>query len=130
MKRIVIADDAGTARMFIRKCLEIAGLQEAQFIEAANGKEALELVKAESTYLLVTDINMPVMDGETLLKWIKANPKLQDLPVIIITSVGNPAKEAELISIGAYAVLGKPVTPASLYPLITPLLQKDKNNKK
>jgi len=123
IKRVVIADDTKTARMFIKRCLEIVGLQDAQIVEAVNGKEALELLKETPTDLLFTDLNMPVMDGTTLLKWIKASPKLYDLPVIIITSANNEAKDSELTKLGAYKVLNKPISPASLYAIIDPLLK-------
>ena len=122
MKRIVIADDSNTARMFIRRCLEIIGVREATFVEAGNGKEALALVKEAPTDLLVTDLNMPLMDGETLLKWIKGSPRLTSLPVVVISSVLNPAREAELLALGAYAVVRKPVSPASLMAKLKPLL--------
>lgn len=111
MKRIIIADDSATARMFIKRCLEIIGMDDAEIIEAEHGKEALAAAKAQHVDLLLTDLNMPVMDGETLVKWVKASPKLCDLPVIVITSAGNPAKEAQLIELGAHRVLNKPVSP-------------------
>ena len=111
MKRIIIADDSATARMFIKRCLEIIGMGDAEIIEAEHGKEALAAAKEQKVDLLLTDLNMPVMDGETLVKWIKASPKLCDLPVIVITSAGNPAKEAQLIELGAHRVLNKPVSP-------------------
>ena len=119
MERIIIADDSETARMFIKRCLEIIGLRDAQFLEAANGRDALQLAKqqlakGEPVDLLVSDLNMPVMDGVTLLKWVKTSPRLVQLPVLIITSAGNPAKEQELMEQGALAVLNKPVSPANL----------------
>ncbi len=111
MKRIIVADDSATARMFIKRCLQIIGLGDAEIIEAEHGKEALTAAKAQPVDLLLTDLNMPVMDGETLVKWVKASPKLCELPVIVITSAGNPAKEAQLLALGAYRVLNKPVSP-------------------
>lgn len=123
MKRIVIADDSATARMVIRRCLEIIGLGEADMVEAPNGREALNRLKEEPTDLLVTDLNMPVMDGETLLKLVKGSPRLTDLPVVIVTSAGNPAKEVELTTIGAFAVLNKPISPATLLKTLEPLMQ-------
>lgn len=121
MKRIVIADDANLARMYIQKCLEIAGPQDAKFEGASNGKEALELIKKEKTDLLVTDLNMPIMDGLTLLKWIKSNPLLKDTPVIVITSVSNVSKNLELQKFGAHKVLSKPITPAIIHNAIEQL---------
>ncbi len=111
MKRIIIADDSTTARMFIKRCLQIIGLGDAEIIEAEHGKEALAAAKEQCPDILLTDLNMPVMDGETLLKWVKASPKLCELPVIIITSAGNPAKEAQLLELGARQVINKPVSP-------------------
>ena len=125
MKRIVIADDSGTARMMIRRCLEIIGLSDAEFAEAENGKEALTLVKQEQTDLLVTDLNMPIMDGEALLKWVKASPRLFDLPVLVITSAGNPAIANNLLEIGAFAVINKPINPAKLSDVLAPFLDSE-----
>jgi len=122
--RIAIVDDSGTARMFIRRCLEIAGFQGAEIIEAENGKDALEKIRSAPVDLLLTDLTMPVMDGTTLLKWIKANPKLSALPVLVISSAGNPAKEIELKALGAMGVLDKPVSPAKLNMLLRDFLEK------
>ncbi|MBW2096526.1 MAG: response regulator [Deltaproteobacteria bacterium] len=114
MKRILIVDDSNTARMVVRRCLEIAGFMDATFLEAANGKEALTLLKQERADLVVTDLNMPVMDGETFLKWVKGSPKTHDIPVVMISSARNPAKERQVLDMGALAVLGKPVSPEIL----------------
>lgn len=111
MKRIIIADDSATARMFIKRCLEIIGLGEADIVEAEHGKEALAAAKEKLPDILLTDLNMPVMDGETLLKWVRSSPKLCEVPVIVITSAGNPAKEAQLLKLGARQVLNKPISP-------------------
>ncbi len=111
MKRIIIADDSATARMFIKRCLEIIGFGDAEIVEAEHGKAALTAAKENVPDLLLSDLNMPVMDGETLLKWVKASPKLCDVPVLIITSAGNPAKETQLLELGALKVLNKPVSP-------------------
>ena len=111
---IIIADDSLTARMIIRRCLEIAGLSESIFLDARDGTEALELAKNNKVDLLVTDLNMPKMDGRSLLKHIKASPRLSELPVLVISSVSNPAKAEELLGLGASAILGKPVSPAEI----------------
>ena len=114
MKRVMIADDSGTARMFIRRCLEIAGFQEAEFLEAANGHEAIALLRQGGADLVMTDLNMPECDGIELLKQIKADKELKMVPVVVVTSAKNPAKEAELLIHGAVAVLAKPVSPAGI----------------
>ncbi|MBN2429363.1 MAG: response regulator [Deltaproteobacteria bacterium] len=124
MQHILIADDSRTARLFIKKCLEIIGLEEVSVTEAVNGAEALDLIKKGAFDLLITDLNMPEMDGQDLLRRIKASPKTTDLPVLVITSVGNPAKEKELLSLGALAVLTKPVTPADMLDTLEDLINE------
>ena len=124
MDNILIADDSRTARLFIKKCLEIIGLEDVSLSEAANGAEALEMIKKDEFDLLITDLNMPEMDGKELLHRVKASPKTTHIPVVVITSVANPAKEKELISLGALAVLTKPVTPADLMTKLEHLINQ------
>lgn len=112
--RIVIADDSSTARAMIKRCLMMIGFEGATVVEAENGRVALSLLREEATDLLLTDLNMPVMDGAVLLKWVKNTDKLEHIPVVVITSAGNPAKEAELIMAGANSVMNKPVNPTTL----------------
>ncbi len=115
MKKIVIVDDSGMARMFIQRCLEAIGFSQAEFIEAENGQDALDKIASAPIDLLITDLTMPVMDGETLLTNIKSESTYTDLPVLIISSAVNPAREAELKANGALGILSKPFTPADLY---------------
>lgn len=122
MPRVLIADDSATARFFCRRCLQAAGLIEAEFLEAADGAQALEILRAQRPDLLITDLMMPVMDGVELLRRIQASPKLHGLPVIVVSSAGNAARERELRLLGAGAVLGKPVSPAALAAALVELL--------
>ncbi len=124
MKRIIIADDSGAARMVIRRCLEISGFQEAEFEEAGDGEEAIGLLKEKPADLVVTDYNMPNMNGLELLQRIKSSPRLHEIPVLVITSAANPQKVEELKQMEAFAVLNKPVSPAEMVPAIEPLLDE------
>ena len=115
MKKIIIVDDSRTSRMFVQRCFEIAGWRDADFSEAVDGQEALTLVReSENVDLLVTDLNMPNMTGEELLDAVKGDVGLAGIPVLVITSAGNPAKEAELMTKGALAIINKPISPAIL----------------
>jgi two-component system chemotaxis response regulator CheY len=125
LKRVIIADDSGMARMFIRRCLEIAGLSESEFLEGANGEEVLKLLKEKPADLVVTDLNMPVMNGLELLKRIKSSPRLHDTPVLVITSTTNQKKVRELNQLGAMSILGKPISPSAVASAIAPLLEKE-----
>lgn len=120
MKEIMIVDDSSTSRMFIKRCVEVilTDKDEVTCYEAGDGKEALAKLKEKPTDLVLIDLNMPVMDGATLLRWLKGSPKLNHIPVIVITSVDNPAKRDELKELGAFEVLSKPIAPAKLMPVI------------
>ncbi|MBN2802639.1 MAG: response regulator [Deltaproteobacteria bacterium] len=114
MKKVLIADDSGMARTFIKRTLEMVMTEEAVYIEAVNGRDALEKMKDDPPDLLVTDLNMPELDGAQLLKRIIASPKLHGTPSIVITSLDNEAKHKELKGYGVTAILGKPVDPGQL----------------
>ncbi len=120
MKQVLVVDDSTTARMCIRMCIKNAGYRDVTFFEATNGKEAMDIIKTNDIIpdLVVTDLNMPQMDGESLLKRIKSSPKLTDIPVVIITSAGNPALEDKLTEIGASAVINKPITPENFASIL------------
>ena len=118
MKRIMILDDSRSARFFIRRCLEVVGFVEAEFVEASNGKEALDMLQAHPVDLVLADFNMPIMDGGIFIKWLKNHPTLKLIPVIYITSSDNEARHEELLKSGALAILGKPLSPATLAPVV------------
>ncbi len=120
MKKIMIVDDSATSRMFVKRCLQtlLGDQEETEYREAENGKEALARLKESPADLALIDLNMPLMDGATLLRWMKASPKLTLIPVVVITSVDSPANREELMQLGASHVLSKPVAPAKLKPVI------------
>ena len=128
MKKVLIADDSGMARTFIRRTLEMVMTQEAEYEEAVNGRDALEKMKANPPDLLITDLNMPELDGGQLLKRIIASPKLHGTPSIVITSLNNPAKKKELQNYGVIAILGKPVDPVLLSTTLEKIFGKDNND--
>lgn len=77
IKRVLIVDDSSTARSIIRRTLEISGMDEIEIGEAANGNEAMEILKTNKYDLVFTDLNMPDMNGEQLLKRIKKLTKIE-----------------------------------------------------
>lgn len=115
VQTILVVDDSATARMIIKQCLIIIGLKEKVFLEASNGRDALEMLKSHRVDLVVTDINMPVMDGEALLREVKGSAIWKRTPVIVITSTSNDVREKTLRETGAEAVVSKPISPASLH---------------
>jgi two-component system chemotaxis response regulator CheY len=114
IKNVVIADDSALARMFIRRCLEIAGLGDANFIEASDGSEAISCMKKVHADLLVTDLTMPNMNGIELMRKISSSPRLSGTPVLVVTSAGNTEQRKELMELGVTRILSKPVSPPIL----------------
>lgn len=123
-KNVLIVDDSLSARMIIKQYLEIVGLQGANFHEAENGSLALEILKTEEVNLIVTDMNMPVMDGSQFISRLKASPKFNRIPVIIVSSAANKGNEERFLKFGANYVISKPVSPQLLYEAISKLNEK------
>lgn len=121
IERILIVDDSLTARLMIRRCLEIAGFDSTRFREAAHGREALALLREEPSDLVLTDLNMPEMDGKTLLAHLKASPRLNAIPVIVISSITNEIEEDALRARGVAAVIRKPMSPMVIMEAINSL---------
>ena len=114
-QKIVLVDDSYTARIFIKTCFQMIGLEKASFYECRNGKEAIDLIRDLRTVdLVVSDLNMPVMDGFELVQRILASPLLSNTSVLVISSVADSVKAQKIKEMGVNAILRKPVNPARL----------------
>lgn len=118
MKKIIVADDSALARSFIIKCIEISGIEDVQFIEATDGNDVLSKVADETPDLILTDLNMPNLNGLELVKEIKANPNAKDIPIIVITSAGNTREREEFLSLGVNQIVSKPITPPKILEIL------------
>ena len=96
-RKVLIVDDSGVGRKLVRRCLDFAGLAGSEFIEAENGAKALEVLEAGGVDVLVTDLNMPVMDGVELLRAIAEIGTLGTLITIVMTSTVS-LSESRLLS--------------------------------
>lgn len=119
MQQILLVDDSAVARSIMKRSLDICGIQAATLREAGNGREALSILKNEKIDLVITDLNMPELNGEELLKRMKSSPKMFEIPVIIITSLKNDANERELIREHALAVLSKPISLPDMHKVLS-----------
>ena len=113
-------------RAFVTRALQEQSHLEVA--EAPDGEQAKKLLQSDSFDVVVTDLNMPEMDGATLLKKVKASPRFHDIPVIVITSGYNPAKSEELQKMGAMAVMEKPVSPPALMAVLTTFIQPEEKS--
>lgn len=125
MRTVLITDDSTTARMIIQRCLEMVGFSDCEFVHAADGVEALSVLRSREIGLLITDMNMPNLDGKGLLQAVKGSPKLNHIPVFVITSLANPALERELEMIGVNKIIYKPVSPPKLLESLEDTFGKD-----
>lgn len=115
MKKVLVVDDSRSARMIFIRCLKIVGFDEAEFIEAGDGEEAIAALEREGGVdLAIVDLNMPTMDGFTLLRRLKSHAVRHSIPVVVASSLINDAVRRRLREEGAYAVVEKPVSPISL----------------
>ncbi len=111
---VLIVDDSFTSRMIIQRCIEMAGFVVGGFRYAENGLDAIAEIREHPLIsVIVTDINMPKMDGQTFLRLLKADPATASIPAIIVSSVVE-GSNSELHSLGALAVIKKPVSPAKI----------------
>ena len=126
MKRtILIVDDSETSRMIIRKCLCMTGDEDANFLEAEDGIHALAMLMESEVDLVVTDLNMPRMDGVTLVRKLRKGEKTKATPVMVISSMGNDHLDQELKDLAVTAIIRKPLTPSKVRAAMSAVEQGD-----
>lgn len=97
--------------------------KNARIIEAVDGVDALKKLSGERIDLILTDINMPVMDGLKLVSLVRQNAQLKAIPIIIITTEGAEEDRERGLALGANAYISKPIQSSHLIKTITELLQ-------
>jgi two-component system, chemotaxis family, chemotaxis protein CheY len=112
--RVLIVDDSPATRTFVRRVMEVSGFDLAGCLEASNGLQALEVLQSEWVDAILTDINMPEMDGEELLRRLEADDTLRQIPVIIISTDGTPVRTERMLRLGAKGYVTKPFRPEIL----------------
>ena len=116
--KILVVDDSITMRRIIVNMLKASGCGD--IVEAGNGSEALNLM--DGVQLVLTDWNMPVMDGLTFLKEVRANPVYAGIPIIMVTTEGAQKEVIEALSNGATDYVVKPFNSITLTKKIAPFL--------
>jgi len=120
---ILIVDDSSVMRKIVDRSLRQAGLQIQQVTEAGNGVEALGQVQQNRFDLILTDINMPVMDGLEFVRQLQVLDNAKGVPIIMITTEAGESQVVGALSHGARGYLRKPFTPDQIKERIIPLLQ-------
>jgi two-component system, chemotaxis family, chemotaxis protein CheY len=117
-KVILTVDDSASVRQLVRFTLADAGFQ---VIEAADGMEALSKLTTP-VHLIVTDLNMPKLDGIGLIRSVRANAAYKGLPILMLTTESQDAKKREAKAAGATGWIVKPFTPQQLLAVIRKVL--------
>lgn len=123
MQRILIVEDSETMRALLASTLEELG-GPVKVTEASSGFEALRCLPRESYDLIVTDINMPDINGLELVSFAKSNGSYQDIPLIIISTEGSERDREKGLTLGADAYLVKPFDPDELREVARELLAR------
>lgn len=104
-KTILIIDDSATVRKFASISLTMQGFQ---VVTANDGMDALEKLPMQNIDLVITDLNMPNMDGFEFIKTLRENPQYNELPIIILSSLSDEVNKAKGLELGVNAYLVKP----------------------
>ncbi len=118
-KTILIVDDSATLRQVVSIALRGAGYN---VVEASNGKEALGKLDGSKINLIISDVNMPIMDGITLVKEVKKLPNYKFTPIIMLTTEGSDEMKREGQAAGAKAWVVKPFQPEQMLKAVSMLV--------
>jgi two-component system chemotaxis response regulator CheY len=119
-KNLLVVDDSATTRMLISLTLKKEGIYK--IVEVTNGKEAVDKLSVESVDCVLTDINMPQMNGLDLISYIRSEHKEPKVPIIVITTQGEEESRDNGLKLGANAYLTKPISGPKLVSLVKELL--------
>ena len=121
-KRILVIDDSSTMRKIVSRSLRQAGLEFDEILEAADGQEALNLLENEKVDLILSDINMPNMDGLEFLRQKNELDAIKDIPVVMISTEGGADIIGEAKSLGAKGCIKKPFKPDTINEVLGDLI--------
>jgi CheY-like chemotaxis protein len=119
-KNLLVVDDSATTRMLISLTLKKEGVY--RIVEVSNGREAVDKLAAEPWDCVLTDINMPHMNGLDLISYIRSQHREPKLPIIVITTQGEEESRDKGMAQGANAYLTKPISGPKLLSLVKELL--------
>ena len=118
-KTILIVDDARSMRGLVAMTLKGAGYE---VIEACDGQDALVQIAGKKAHMVITDLNMPNMNGIELIKALKADPAFKFLPMVMLTTESEEAKKKEGQMAGAKAWIVKPFKPDTVLNVVRKII--------
>jgi two-component system chemotaxis response regulator CheY len=101
-------------RAFIRRVVQLSGLEVTSYFHAGEGGEALRLLAGEKVDVILTDINMPGMDGGQFVAHLQADRRLQTIPVVVVSTDATAGRMEQMLALGARGYVTKPFSPEIL----------------
>ena len=120
MKTILIVEDSATTRALIRAVIE--EIDEYETVEAGSGFEALKMLPLQTYDLIITDINMPDINGLELINFVRTNDRYRHIPIIIVSTERSEEDKKRGMALGATAYVTKPFKSAELQEVITKII--------
>jgi two-component system chemotaxis response regulator CheY len=111
---VMIVDDSPVMRTFIRKVIGLTGLDVGEYCEAGHGEEALALLRERRVDVVLTDINMPRMNGEEFVRQLENDELLRTIPVIVVSTDASHSRVQQMLALGARGYVTKPFLPEAL----------------
>ncbi|MCK5241871.1 response regulator [bacterium] len=121
---ILLVDDSTAMRLFIKKALSTQGMEIGKCFQAGKGQEALELLGQEHVDIAFIDLNLPDIYGLEIIEFIRRQPKLQHVKIVIITSEAHQPRLQDFVEQGIL-LIQKPFTAEELYKQITEIVRED-----
>ena len=119
---VLLVDDSDTIREAMVRAFAMAKLPMHEILRASNGADALEVLRTHWVDMVLTDLNMPTMGGEELVKAMKADSEFSDIPVAVVSSDGSKARLDRLKELGIAGFLRKPCRPEVIRDLLHSVL--------
>ena len=111
---VLIVDDSSSMRAVIKRTIKVSGFNVGEYFEAGDGRDALEILSNKWVDLVLSDINMPNMNGLELITEMKKNELLSSIPVVLVTTEGSEKMIEESIRLGAKKYIKKPFLPEDI----------------
>lgn len=111
---VLIVDDSPAMRAFIKRVIDMSGFDVGSCIEAGDGEEALEVLSRSWVDIVLTDINMPRMSGEELVRKMHQDEMMKEIPIVVVSTDSTEIRIKTMISLGAKGYVTKPFHPEQL----------------
>jgi two-component system chemotaxis response regulator CheY len=119
---VLIVDDSTSMRAIIKRSIRVSGFDVGEYFEASDGKEALDVLEKEWVDLVMTDINMPCMNGIELIAEMKTDELLSSIPVVMVTTEGSEERVQETMALGASGYIKKPFHPEEVKKTLSKIM--------